>query len=323
MECFIDYIGLRNCSSGVPESGVYINDMAGMSLKRLDNISNEEKKTYVGVWEAIQRRCAFEMESRILTKFNNYYKIAKSLQSSVFGWFDYDSTFRSLESKFKGTMFTAFLPSYAKAQLNTIELYSSQAYAGVKFYVYDLNSGAKQKEITIDLIEGYNKIDINYSELVKANFYFRLFLCYDASLYSFKESKPNYQFNGYDEYMWAQDGSIETTFNYANFIANTGSGISTNFSIECSLEAFICERKQLFKFAWSRILMAEIFNETLNSDRTNYFTTINIDVAQEGYNRAMSDFNQSIGDVLENMDIPYDEICFECNTQTKAVYGRP
>lgn len=323
MDCFIDYIGLRNCSATEPDSGVYINDMAGMSIKRLDNISNEEKKTFLGVWNAIQKRCAFEMESRILTKFTNYYKIAKSLQSSIFGWFDYDSTFLSLESKYKGTMFTAYLPSYAKAQINTIELYSSQAYTGVKFYIYDLNSAIKQKEITVDLVEGYNKIDINYSALVKANFYFRLFLCYDASLYSLKQSKPNYQMNGHDEYMWAQDGDVSGSFNYANFIANTGSGISTNFSIECSLDAFICERKQLLKFAWSRLLMAEIFNETINSDRTNYFTTINIEVAQDGYNKAMSDFNQSIGDVLENMDIPYDEICFECNTQTKAVYGRP
>lgn len=325
MNCFIDYIGLRHCSQNEPESGFYINDMAGISLRRMDNISNSEKNTFVGVWDSIQKRAAIEIEARILNKFTNSYRIGKSLDNSTFGYFTDDVTNLPLEPKLKGTYLYAYPNTWTKINITTVELYASQAYDGAKFYVYDLNSGTKLKEINVDLSIGYNKFTVGFSDFNRANYYVRLFLCYDANIVSLRKSTANYlqyDFNSVTA-VASQDGEVTGSPHYSNFTSNQGSGLSVSYDLECSLEAFICPKKQLFKYAWCKLLAAEIYNETLNSDRTNYFTTLDRDQAQSEYTRNMSDFNMSITDVLDNINAPMDEICFECNTITKAVHLRP
>jgi len=326
MKCFIDYIGLRHCTDVEPESGFYINDMAGVSLQRMDNISNQEKKSFVGVWEAIQRRAAFELEARILNKFTSYYKINKDLDNSTFGYFNLSDPFLEVTPTFKGIMLYSNHRTYTKVNIDTVELYSSVAYEGAKLYVYDLNKGTKLKEVTVDLTEGYNSVKIGFETLTKTTSYGKWFVGYDASIMSLKKSVPSFLVHDYtvENTAYVQDGTINSPFISSSFIASSeGSGLSLQYRVECSLEAFVCERKQLFKHAWAKLLVAEIFNETLNSNRTNYFTTIDRDQAMLEYQKNMSDFNMSIGDVLDNIEIPQDNICFDCNTIVSYNYLRP
>ena len=43
MNCLTDYIGLRGCTDSDPISGLYINDLAGISLKSIDAIADNEQ----------------------------------------------------------------------------------------------------------------------------------------------------------------------------------------------------------------------------------------------------------------------------------------
>ena len=69
--------------------------------------------------------------------------------------------------------------------------------------------------------------------------------------------------------------------------------------------------------------MSEIYRETLDSDRTNFFTTFKADRADQEMQNAINDFNTNISDVLDSINLDSEGICFECNEQIQRVYGRP
>lgn len=333
MDCFIDYIGLRDCSQKEPESGFFINDMSGMSIKRLDNISDSERKNYVGVWERVQKRASIEMGSRILGRFMNNWRPKMLFDNQVFGYFDGKQVL-PLGSNHKGIYLFYYPSSWTEIDIPFIEVYSTSAKTGANFVVYDLNDGSLQKTFTIDLVVGYNKVDIEYSQLPRASYPARLFIGYDSSSFSLVQSNPNYRdlnnwgdcqtypMRGFGE-VALQDIEISSPFLYTHISGGIGSGISLTCNLKCSLDAFICSQRHLFKYAWAKLLVSEIYRETLDSDRTNLFTTYKGERAQEEMDKAMSDFNMSIGDILDSMDVPSDGVCFSCNEQFKTVYGLP
>lgn len=75
VDCLIDFIGLRNCSTVEPESGLYINSLPGISLKQLQRISNSEQLNYAGVWHDVQIRAALRLESKFTSLLNHYYRV--------------------------------------------------------------------------------------------------------------------------------------------------------------------------------------------------------------------------------------------------------
>ncbi len=73
MNCLTDYIGLRGCSSSIPPSGLYVNDLPGISLKQIVSLTNEEEKTYLELWEMIQYSCTkSHLEVFKIARDNNF-----------------------------------------------------------------------------------------------------------------------------------------------------------------------------------------------------------------------------------------------------------
>ncbi|MBS1686118.1 MAG: hypothetical protein JSS76_15340 [Bacteroidetes bacterium] len=58
MDCLIDYIGLRTQGGTAPESGMYINDLPGITVSQITDIANSEHATFLDVWNTVQRRSA-------------------------------------------------------------------------------------------------------------------------------------------------------------------------------------------------------------------------------------------------------------------------
>jgi hypothetical protein len=328
MECFYNYIALRDCSQVEPESGFYINDMSGVSIKRLDKIADSEKKTYALLWESIQKRAAMEMESRILTRFINNWKPTLADSQEKYGYFQ-DATPLDLGTTLKGLQFFYYPESWTNVYIAFIEVYAVAATTGAVFTIHDGTFGAVEKTVTVDLVQGYNKVNLEYTRSVKATSPLRLFLTYDSSLVQLFKTVPSYldgstgDCTTYDTYGELSVTDIELQSDLTGLVSGVGSGISATFNITCSLDSFICSQKHLFKYAWAKLLCAEIYKETTISERVNFFTTFQGEKAEIEMQRCMDDFNRSIGDVLDNIRIPEDGICFECNDQIKAVYGRP
>lgn len=54
MDCLLDYIGLKGCNEQVPESGLYINTLPGISIQAIDSTADSEQVTYKQVWADAQ-----------------------------------------------------------------------------------------------------------------------------------------------------------------------------------------------------------------------------------------------------------------------------
>lgn len=80
MECFIDHIGLLNCTVGAydaPPSGIYINSLPGISIENTDKIADAEQITYRGVWEDVQAFALAQFRLDIISELNKCFKLNK------------------------------------------------------------------------------------------------------------------------------------------------------------------------------------------------------------------------------------------------------
>lgn len=76
MECLKDYIGLLACANQtVPESGLYINSLPGVSLESIDKIANGDQITYAGVWNDVQTQAFIRFKNDFINTLNKCYTI--------------------------------------------------------------------------------------------------------------------------------------------------------------------------------------------------------------------------------------------------------
>src|SRR5688572_28497339 len=76
MECLIDYIGFTNCANeAIPESGMYINTLPGITLESVDKIATSEQVTYVQVWNDAQAEAAIRFKIDFMAKLNECYTL--------------------------------------------------------------------------------------------------------------------------------------------------------------------------------------------------------------------------------------------------------
>lgn len=80
MECFIDHIGLLNCTVGAyesPPSGIYINSLPGISIENTDKIADAEQVTYRGVWVDVQAFALAQFRLDVIAELNKCFKLNK------------------------------------------------------------------------------------------------------------------------------------------------------------------------------------------------------------------------------------------------------
>jgi len=168
MNCLQDYIGLRGCSSTTPPSGLYVNDLPGISLKQIVSLTNEEEKTYLELWDVIQRRAQNRFSFDVREQMGKAYKIKSINQGiSVPGYSTgTGTTTADAEYGFTieyDTMDTGYVPS----PLSYIHVQKVDVYAEVSGTYYltfrDIDSGAIVYSVSSNLSIGLNTVEVNYT----------------------------------------------------------------------------------------------------------------------------------------------------------------
>lgn len=80
LTCFIDYIGLSYCETGVyqvPASGIYLNSLPGINIESIDKIANSEEVTYLGVWANVQSSAVAQFRLDVINEMTKCYKLNK------------------------------------------------------------------------------------------------------------------------------------------------------------------------------------------------------------------------------------------------------
>lgn len=327
MKCFIDYIGLEYCSSEEPVSEFYINQMPGISVKALDNIANAEKKTFRKVWNDIQARSARLFKHELLSKLSERVKVSLSYSTDRFGQFPNEYIAVDSVNDFVGLRIYGNLYQYFNLFIFDFDFYSLTAVTGANFYLYDVNQSKLIKTITIDLVEGFNTIPVNFEFSEPRYQTSTLLLCYDTSIITSVTSLGNYPETSFDDrrvYVTGARVVNKTAVNINTVVSSNGSsGMSIRYSIQCSLDAYICSIRKEFLMPFVYLLCAEFIKEKVSSDRLNRYT---MSMTEEQAAALIEDYeirySEQLETVIYNIKLPHNQ-CFTCNERISTEYARP
>jgi hypothetical protein len=167
MNCLTDYVGLRGCGDTTPPSGLYVNDLPGISNEILVKLTNQENATYVDVWNMIQQRAGLRFSLDVREAMGKHYKLNSLMQGINVGN-DVGGASVSTPANLAGftiEMIDAnyeFVPSpLASIHLQQIVFYSDNQYQSIDFYVFDLDTGDLLGTYASSLVAGKNIIEVN------------------------------------------------------------------------------------------------------------------------------------------------------------------
>lgn len=337
MTCLQDYIGLRGCGAAVPPSGLYVNDLPGISLKQLVNLTNEEETTYVQLWDVIQNRAMNRFSLDVREAMGKYYKLNSLMQGVNLG--NQVGTTGILPGPrpyVQNWGFTIELidnPTYkytpsplASIHVQELRFYSDSVTSDVPFHIYDINTGVLLFFKLINLSVGWNVIPINttfHNNYAVNSWSIFCSFCYDDygnQYYDFdlptNHTLPeccDIRIRGAK----AEQYAINATIQARNFEYTSNSyGLTGTFSIVCSWDAVICQNKTLFSRAFWYLCGIELLTEQLYSTKLNLFTTTNLQRAKELREEYQVEYAKSLEQVAGGFKLNCD-CCIDCAGQVQ------
>lgn len=150
MDCLIDYIGIRTDPEGtVPESGLYINSLPGISIETIGKSGTTDQADYEQVWADAQTEAAARFEVDVLAELSKCYKLS--------AYCDYEEIIcnnkRKLANAWKfllGNQLMLFrIYSTRLNRFTTVTIESAKELAA--FYQVEYESNLKQSVLTLDV----------------------------------------------------------------------------------------------------------------------------------------------------------------------------
>lgn len=311
MNCLTDYIGLRGCSSTTPASGLYVNDLPGISLKAIVSLTNEEEKTYLELWDMIQRRAQSRFSLDVREQMQKSYKIKSINQGiNVDGYSAGTGTFPKLATYGftieYDTMDTGFVPS----PLSYIHIQQIKFYSEISGnYVIDfinIDANHNIQSIVVTLNPGINIIEVNTTFTNVGRLFVGITLDGNSNYTSIKAPSS---------YWTGCCGALVrgATYNGSEFsFGNELYGFSPIFTIGCSWDGLICHNKNIFSRAFWYLTGIEVLTEILYSTKLNQFTTVNLQKANDLRAEYQVEYMKALDQICSGMTLDCD-CCLECS----------
>lgn len=335
LACLVGYVGLRGCNTETPPSGFYINSLAGATLNSFESLTPNEQLTLANLWRNIQERAALAFENEFRSAIRGLVRLASVIDSGTVGY--YRKPLQSIAADnalLRGVLLRVSENSdYTELKISTIRFYSDSAVAGMEFFVYDAYDGSLLDTFTQDITVGVNVVYVKKTYLWQPK-QTQLFICYDAGLAGTVRTTLGTQdaYCGCNESCnecgcadsYATGGYIAKTEPIIDYDSITKTsefyGISIDYSINCSLNKFICDHLEVFTDAWVKLLGAELMKERLISERFNSFTLTNQVEAEKFRVEYMSEFKESMKNAVYSIDFSC-ECCFSDDSvvQTRRI----
>lgn len=317
----------------MPESGMYVQDLPGITLKIADAAVSEEE---ISGKTLIERKIGFAQDY-LVNDIRNFLKdrfnITSEIEESTVGYYKEDQSLTLLEAgRLKGFRIQLRERPYLQLNLHRIGI-KLNATVSTSIFVYDLHQNRLIDTIAVEAVAG----DVVYLNINKKYLTNRqrlsLFICYDSSV------AGAYNTSTYDGIVrkcrtCARDGSYYSYISSgyvvsalsktdANFNASsTGNGLTVDYSVSCSIEPFVCNMSQLL--AWPLLFKtgAEVMVELINSRRLNSIINIDRGTNEDMLNYFQSEYEKSMNNLCMNLRLP-DDICFQCDKKIKKVSQLP
>lgn len=330
--CFDNLVGIRTeCGEQVAsDSGLYIQDLPYINIKTANAVIQNQDD-----WEEVLQDkidiAGNYLINDVKSKLAPVFLQKSVIQNQIAGYYqDNKTTSSGIAGTLKGIQLRVWEYPYLDLFISSISIFTDRT-GVIPILVYDLIQGKLLDTINITGVAGeIVQVDVNKTYRTNGQA-MNLFFGYDSTginnytTYLYTQGiagcrtcpRPNSWGN---KYVWMYAKSLPTSAikvqNSLQSINDTG-GLSLVFSLQCSVDKFICQMKNSFAFALMHRAGMEILREVKMSTRMNNIVMLKKDEVDELMGYFETTYNQSMDNILKNLRLPKD-ICFNCNSVVRT-----
>jgi hypothetical protein len=341
MDCLEGFIGLKECGSVPPLSGLYINDFPSMQMELLEKISTPEQTGYAGVWDSVQRVAYQRLKTDIQSAL---YKSASARLDQVL--FQTSKQFVQnweqitplpASEQFRGVFVSVQGSKYLGLTIRQLYVFNagSESIPVVPIKIFQTQDGILLWETELNAQTGMNYVPVNqtfYSDFDKIN----IMVAVDCTnLTTTQGYFVDFGWNQMDvecaqpfTYLWQNGWDIfpvtaPLDYGLGKSWTNTNeqTGVYMDAQLICSIDSFICAQRDFLTYAWGNLLCHQILWTKLGSPRANYFAQSN----REYTERAMATFADSYKETLavwaNQLNLSDEGLCFNCDVAGSIQQG--
>jgi hypothetical protein len=332
-----NYIGLKNCNLPTPESGLYINQLPGMSTELVDKIANSEEINFAGVWSDVQANAFLRLKDDVINtlyeyiKFNSIiYQTRRLLKSQVNQLIKIDKS-----PVYTGIYQMVPESKYTEYRLNGLWVYSYQTITTTA-KVWDVNDGVELYSQSVDLVPGLNYVEIkqvfpmkyriqeffigvdttNFDSIQTLNDFYYWYTadlaCAMQSTFGYGAIRGVFQFYPatYDPNTTLQLSNINKT--------GLGKGVTVDAEIRCSVDQFIYDNREFLKTSLLYLLGAEMLLHKQASPRLNFYTASNLEQTENTRLIFEDRYKSNLKRALNAIPLNGESLCFDCEETFKV-----
>ena len=317
MACQDDYITIDRSTTS--RSGLYATDLPGVEIALLEGLTKDDQEDYLELWENIYSRSWSNLVSDISKALQDKFHVDLKLIARETSKFSDDV---NSNSGLAGIRIQFDLPKYARLHVLSVGVFSENSYPspGITIQFFDTDeNGELLHSVSDSILEGRNTINIDRDFEVE-----NLFIAYDPTEFELRQTENKYfplsNWSYWDKIScmwpctWGGQGEVRQI---------NGGGLNVKYTIECSIEKFVCENLNFFKKAFWYRLGLELTIERRFGNRLNQFTTMTIERATELSDFFNAQYQQDLGNSINPHRIGEDPMCFNCKNVVSAKVNLP
>lgn len=328
--CLNNLIGISNtCNTVAPTSGKNINDLAGFTLQVGDQIATAENESGVSMLQDkidfagekmvqdIRLHLLPKMATRSIVDNNTVGRYVENI---------YQNTIVAEVGQLKGIMIDINDRNYMSLHINSVRLQLEDAVT-TNILISNMMEDGFQNPFPITTVAGaQTQIIINQSFPI-INQRLQLLVAYDSGVSNSFQTNLHgggscSSCNGrtYQDKMihftavqapTAGDPVNGLTEAAMTTISTTG-GISINYSLKCDVVPFVCNMAEALAMPLLYKTGIEIIQEIQTSQRMNSLVTIHRSDYDLYKEELQDQYDASMDQILGNLSLPHDNLCFTC-----------
>lgn len=335
---------MRGCEDEEPESGLFINDLPGVTLESITKSASTDTVTYRAVIDEIERRVIKKFVTRISNKLKEKYRIKSITESfNLLRYVNQTDNQTAADDNWRG--FTIELApqstnhyvasAFQSIYIKELRLFLKDVVVGaIALKVFDLDSGEVLGTYTIaEPAQGWNTVTVNTG----FNHY-RLFVAYDATLVnSAYQAVPIQSLNSFCDCacdLYGDDCEARIRGGISSALSDTLTnddisydlntyGLSGIFTIGCTYENLICNNRQVFATSLWYLMGVELMIERLYSNKLNRYTTVDLKQVGELKDYFQAEFDNEMEIAVGGITLDTADCCIECNAPIQVVESIP
>ena len=321
ISCLNNLVGVRNLEGYTNPEWTFINDLAGITTQKIEDISDDEDHYEVRLaWDDIYLRASRLLESDIRKKLKKFFKNYTYQSNTITSYYRDEAVTIPSNDFYTGWYFdTGYEYKNLVINFNDFTIFLNTA-GNFDLKIFNLVTGEEIYTETFEGIEGTNTFRLRQSfPLWK---YSKIFVAYNENQVSTIEG--NYfesQGVGSNRQAKIATSASKVSSNLSTQTVETG--LILNYNLECSIDQLVCNRIDLFKEAFLYKLGIEFCNELLFSSRINRWTLLDTDEAEKLKVNFLDEYNDQLTGIMDGLKIDDGGVCFECNKAVSYKYGTP